>query len=345
MTLPYKPIQAPRPGTDPQTWMNQVCERLNALLGSVDTTEPIASLHAARTDNPHSVTAEQVGAVDNSAALAAEAAARASADSLLSGQITSEAATRLAADSAETAARIAGDAANSAALAAHEADTSTHGVTEIVGRVEAQTLSTKILDATNKFGGAANYTMFEADGTPVAVGNASTYDDSQAAVIYMRTGGTALTLDVIAGGIYAYRFDQTDEVHSQIQLSHRLKVGTPIYFHVHLVNKAAVGATNYNVGIEVEWGWHSIDQVMPAPTVEAVVPCSFQNASALTHKVFPIVTITPTAAQGGISSLLFMRVKRVAAASQNLSGNNIFMGGIDVHNQQDTPGSREEYIK
>lgn len=248
---------------------------------------------------------------------------------------------------ATTAAQVDADPSGTAAtaVAEHAEDTSTHGVTTVVGAVETQTLSNKTLDATNKFGGAANYTMFEADGTPVAVGDATTYDDSQAAVIYMRAGGTALTLDVLAGGIYAYRFDQTDEIHSQIQTTHRYKTASAIDFHIHLVNKAAVGATAYNVGVEVEWGWAGLNGVMPAPTVEPTVDCSFQNAAALTHKVFELKVITPTAAQGTISSILFFRVKRVAASTENLAGNNIFIAGVDFHTQNDTPGSREEYIK
>ncbi len=41
------------------------------------------------------------------------------------------------------------DISGGASLAAHEADTSTHGVTEIVGTSESQTLTTKVIDADN----------------------------------------------------------------------------------------------------------------------------------------------------------------------------------------------------
>lgn len=193
--------------------------------------------------------------------------------------------------------------------------------------------------------GAGNYTEIESDGTIVNVGDATTWDDSQSAVNYMRVGGTALTLDVFNGGIYQYRFDLTDEIHSQIQLSHKYKTGTAIELHIHLANKAAVGATAYNVGIEVEYMWASIDKAFPAASVLTTVNCSFQNASALTHKVFALATLTPTAVQGGISSYLLMRVKRVAGTTESLAGNNIFILGVDCHTLQDTLGSRQEFIK
>lgn len=33
--MSFLPIQPPRPGTDPQVWFNQVCERLNSLINSL----------------------------------------------------------------------------------------------------------------------------------------------------------------------------------------------------------------------------------------------------------------------------------------------------------------------
>ena len=190
-----------------------------------------------------------------------------------------------------------------------------------------------------------DYTEIEADGTIVNHGDATTYDDSQSAVVYMRTGGTPLTLDVLAGGIYQYRLDLTDEIHSQIQLNHRYKVGSNIDLHIHLVNKAAVGSTAYNVGIEVEYMWGGLDGVFGTPTTLSTVDCSFKDASALTHKVFELAELTPAAGQGTISSYLLMRIKRVAGTTESLAGNNIFLLGVDVHVEQDTLGSRQEYIK
>ena len=224
---------------------------------------------------------------------------------------------------------------------AHAALTEAHGSNgDVVGNYLARI---RFLLAGNV--AAGNYSEFEEDGTLVAHGNARTYDDSQSAVTYMRVGGTALTLDTFDGTIYQYRFDLNDEIHSQIQLSHRYKPGTPIHLHIHLANKAGVGATAYNVGISVEWMWASINDVFPAAATLTTVDCSFQNAAALTHKVFEIATLTPTAAQGGISSYLLMRVKRVAGSVESLTVNNIFILGIDVHTEQDTQGSRQEYTK
>lgn len=219
-----------------------------------------------------------------------------------------------------------------------------HPKVEVTNHVMLNHLGAK--DASIGAIGAGNYSEFESDGTLVCHGNATTYDDSMSAVFYQKTGGSALTLDVLDGSIYQYRMDQLDEVHSQIQFSHRYRVGTPVYLHIHLCNKAAVGATAYNVGIEVEYLWANLNTAFPtATTLTPITNCSFQNAAALTHKVFSIATITPTAAQGGISSILIMRVKRVVATTQDLSGTNIFILGIDCHTEQDTMGSRQEFVK
>ena len=193
-----------------------------------------------------------------------------------------------------------------------------------------------------------NYTEFEADGTMVSVGEAKTWDDSQAAVIYMRTGGTALTLAPIiptTGTLYQYRLDLNDEIHLQIQINHKYVVDSAVHLHIHLLNQAAIGATNYNVGIEVEWAWAGLDKVMSTPATESTVDCSFQNASAYTHKVFELKDITPAATTGTISSILLLRIKRVAGTTQSYATNDIFLMGIDVHVEQDTLGSRDEYIK
>lgn len=233
--------------------------------------------------------------------------------------------------------QVGADAAGTSA--AHAALTEAHGSSgPVVG-------STSAMIASLKAGTGSDFTEFEADGTLVAHGGATTHDDSQSAVTYMRVGGTALTLAVLDGGIYQYRFDLGDEIHSQIQLSHRYKVNTPLGLHIHLVNKTAVGATAYNVGIEVEYMWASGGTFFPAAQVLPTVDCSFQNAAALTHGIFPIASLVPEAEQGGISSYLLMRVKRVAGTTESLGGNNIFICGIDVHTERDTLGSRQEYVK
>jgi hypothetical protein len=91
--------------------------------------------------------------------------------------------------------------------------------------------------------------------------------------------------------------------------------------------------------------WAGLNSATPGAATTALINCSFQNAAALTHKVFEIATWTPTAAQGTISSILLFKVTRAAASTQNLSGNNIFLLGVDAHIPQDTVGSRQEYIK
>jgi hypothetical protein len=179
----------PPPRTDDwrelSRWFYEIYRRLNdpTLIGAETSGTSATDLTAhVAASNPHPV-------YSTDADLAGEASTRSAADS-------AESAARVAADLAEAGARSAADVAEaiarSGADSAHAALTVAHGATgAVMGTTNTQGVSNKTLDATNKFGGATDHTMFEADGTMVAVGAATTYDDSQAAVIYMRSGGTA----------------------------------------------------------------------------------------------------------------------------------------------------------
>jgi len=194
---------------------------------------------------------------------------------------------------------------------------------------------------------AGNYTEMESrTGFLAHHGSARAWKDSMVPAGGFRGGVTSLTFDTLTTNLWGYRFDVNDEIYGVVQFNHDICVNCVVSPHIHLINKNAIGNTNYNVGVEFTYIWASIGQVFAAENVPTVIDYSFQNVAALTHKVYDIIAdITPTASQGGISSIMYTKVKRVAATTQNYSTNDIWIGGFDVHFILDTQGSRYEYLK
>jgi hypothetical protein len=194
-------------------------------------------------------------------------------------------------------------------------------------------------------GGSANHTTFEADGTMLMVGDATTFDDSMVSPTAFRSGGTALTFALLTATIYTHRFDVGDEIHVVVQLPHSMKVNTKIYPHLHIVNQNAIGNTNYNVAFDMHYTWASIGSIFPAELNELNVKQSFQNIGALTHKMLSFTELTPTVAQGGISSIFMAKITRVNANAQPYNTADIYTLGFDIHFEMDTIGSRNPTTK
>jgi len=200
---------------------------------------------------------------------------------------------------------------------------------------------------TAKFWGATDYTEFEADGTLKCNWAATTFNDSMIPATAFRTGWTALSLAELIWNIRALRFDVWDILYLQVQLPHNMKTNTVIYPHLHLVNKDAIWATNYNVEITTETSRANIDSVFWTPVVTSTwLVKSFQNAAQYTHKVMGMSTMTPTASEWWISSYVIFKIERITASSQPINpATSIFILGMDIHYETDTMGSRSEYVK
>ena len=197
-------------------------------------------------------------------------------------------------------------------------------------------------------GGSPNYLEVAAGGELTLHGDATTWDDSMIPATAFRTGGTGLTFAAFDGGIWLHRFDIGDIFYIQVQMPHAMKLNTIIYPHLHLAVNAAIGATNYNVEVSTEHAWANIGSAFEsAPVVTSTgLVVSFQNAAQYTHKVLSLAAITPTAAQGGISSYVIFKIERIAAVTQALSpATSLFILGADIHYQIDSFGSRTEFSK
>ena len=221
------------------------------------------------------------------------------------------------------------------------------GATGAVDLNDKDLTNVNALDAdTASFGGATDYSSFEADGTLVFNGGATVWDDSMTPAMGARTAAADLALQVLSGGVYAPRVDLNDEVYSVIQFPHSLKTSGTVTIkpHIHLINQNSIGAANFNVAFDLEYLWGNIGSAL-AGSSQSDKRVSFASTAALTHKMLTFTDITASAGQGGISSLFFCRVKRVAAGADPYNTNDIFWGGLDIHFEKDTVGSREPASK
>jgi hypothetical protein len=190
-----------------------------------------------------------------------------------------------------------------------------------------------------------NHLLIDSEGVMRSMSNATMWDDSMVPANAFRNGVTALTFSALTTNLYGYQIDSGDILHLSVQLPHSMKAGSSIYPHIHLVNKNAIGNTAYNVAFKLTYIWAKIGGVFAGEQSEAEVRCSFQNASALTHKVMNFAAITPAAAQDGISSIFMCAVERIASSVENYATADIYTLGFDLHFEKDTLGSREPATK
>jgi len=198
-----------------------------------------------------------------------------------------------------------------------------------------------------KHGGATHYTEFEADGTLKMNGDAKVWDDLRVQIL-TRVGGTAPAFTSGFAGnatLYSYHFahNALNNVYFEVQMPHGWDGGV-IYPHVH-------------------WS--------PTTTGTGVVVWNFEytmielggtfDATAATHDTIPMKdtvasadqwghrliggTITPSASQNGISTMLICRLYRDGGVGDDNYGAAASLLAFDIHYQMDTIGSRDPISK
>jgi len=140
-----------------------------------------------------------------------------------------------------------------------------------------------------------------------------------------------------SSGVYAYEFDDGDEIYFSVQMPHSWKEGSTIYPHIHWTPSSDVDPSD-NVGIGLEYAWADINEDFPANTSaeERDIPTGVDNADAhLLHDI-PEAGIDGTGHT--ISSILLCRLYRQAAVSDNYA-DPIWIFEFDIHYEMDMAGS------
>jgi len=201
-----------------------------------------------------------------------------------------------------------------------------------------------------------NNMVIEADGTMRLDNAATVWNDLMVFPDATTKGGsnppewgTALMKNAAgtSKGVYLWMFasNQEEELHFTVQLPHDYKVGTDIHPHVHWTTVAGVpSATNVVWGLEytlVAVGG-SFPNTVTILANTLIPECSPPTGTGQ-HLISPF---SPVSGAGlGISSILVCRLFRATGNISDTFPNAVGLLGFDVHYEQDTQGSRDQWTK
>lgn len=186
-------------------------------------------------------------------------------------------------------------------------------------------------------------TTIEADGTVVASGSATTYDDILPIALYQPTGAAAPNITIIGGvgTLKAQEFPKgalVEEFNPSWQISHRYKEQTTINPHLHLhIPANAAGGT---LVFALTYTWDNVDGGITAEStiqVTKTIPALYPGSS---NAIFSFGDIVGTGK--AISSIFQARIIRPNLGT--LSG-SVWLKSADIHIEADMNGSREPFIK
>ena len=191
-----------------------------------------------------------------------------------------------------------------------------------------------------------NKTVVEADGTIRFDGDATVWDDYVTPLTRALFGGSSNdpTLTKIAddgagsAGVWGFVFSDGDEVLATVQMPHRWKEGSTIYPHIHLFAMTDVDPTD-NFDLEIEYWWSDINEDFPANTTLVNTEHETGVNSQYKHQLADLTAAGIDGSGHTLSSVLMIRIERVAAAADNYAGGICIMD-FDVHYEIDTIGSR-----
>ncbi len=198
--------------------------------------------------------------------------------------------------------------------------------------------------------------VIEADGTMRLDNTATVWNDLMVFPDATTKGGsnppewgTALMKNAggTSKGVYLWMFasNQEEELHFTIQLPHDYKVGTDIHPHVHWTTVAGIPS-----GTNVVWGLEytliAIGGSFPNTVTilaNSLIPECNPPAGTGQHLISPF---SPVSGAGlGISSILVCRLFRATGDVSDTFPNAVGLLGFDIHYEQDTQGSRDQWTK
>lgn len=194
------------------------------------------------------------------------------------------------------------------------------------------------------FGTPPNYSEFEEDGTLVAHGDATTWDDINVSSLALGTGASAPTIVNIASStIRSYAFNGStsviDELHGSLELLHNYEEGTNIIPHVHWMPRTNDSG---NIKWQLEYIWINNNGVpmSSSTTISVVVP---SGGVAWIPKITPFDEIVGSGKI--IGSRFVFRIFRNPMDSEDTYSNDAVFTDFGVHYQVNSLGSRQPYIK
>jgi hypothetical protein len=197
--------------------------------------------------------------------------------------------------------------------------------------------------ATLKSGTPTNYSEFEADGTYLAVGDATVWKDVNTTSSALSIGATAPSRITIASTtIRTYAFTGigaiADELHGSVETPHDYKEGTSIIVHPHW---APTTADAGNVKWQLEYFWISDTGTVSTSTTISVTSAAGGVAWAGKLNDFPTIS-----GVGRIVGDRFgYRIFRDPADAADTYAFDVALYDVGIHYEADTLGSRDTLTK
>ena len=197
--------------------------------------------------------------------------------------------------------------------------------------------------------------VVEADGTIRSDGNATVWDDinvfpdaTTRGSLTPPTWSQFLTDGAASQGVYLYFFNASseNELFFTVQIPHAYKVGTDLFPHVHWTTLTGTpNSTNSRVTWALEYSVISIGGTFANTTTNlgSTIIGTITPVGTGQHLITSLGTISGTGL--GISSIIVCRFYRDADSATDDFPNTAGLLGFDIHYQQDTQGSRQEFIK
>jgi hypothetical protein len=146
-----------------------------------------------------------------------------------------------------------------------------------------------------------------------------------------------------ATGLYAYNFDDDDEIWFSAQMPHAWKLGSVIYPHLHWMPESDVSPAD-NIKINLLYGWCNLDDDFAAAAAPLSRDVSTTENGALKHLLHDFSETGIDGTGKTLSSILMCKFYRSEADSDNYAG-GIYALEVDFHFEIDTIGSREILTK
>lgn len=211
---------------------------------------------------------------------------------------------------------------------------------------EAKAYSDSLLSSV--FGTGVNKSTFEADGTLLAEGAASTFDDISGAATGLQQTGSGVALNTAENTVdFLTSANLSDYMYTSIQMSHRCKIGAPISPHVHFTQTTAAVP---NLLVQYRWQRMFAAKATAWINLAANVLLGTYPGSGSFNQIAECADVTPPVG-AMISDIIEFRIFR-----DNTNSSGAFAGAdpvaatvqvksFDVHIETDTLGSRSEYVK
>ena len=185
-----------------------------------------------------------------------------------------------------------------------------------------------------------NYLEVEGDGTKILHGNATTWTDFSVPLTRDKQGQSSKPdYDFTNLGLLFPQNDTAEIVYLVLQMDHRKKMDSDIFFHIHYIQAHVTKPTYkidykfYKNGAAVPGSWTTLSTADGSKGI-----FTYSSGSILQIATFPVITPPLDETVSANLDIKFFR------DDNDLAGDSLAKY-IDFHYEIDSDGSRQEFVK